>query len=166
MKFCYQHTNYFSKEFNPAGLSEIVHYHRIKYIIFKSSSSKYNEVFHYYLYLIKKPPVYGSPFTQTINEAAHADQFQLHQATTPASPSSRHRHHHGPWVKTLLKQAPALQGYIDMAPLNQGLHKLEHRSSSLGNQCIHIFDCLQLYLQLDHTATPTICTKYQDHLHL
>ena len=31
---------------------------RIKYIIFKSSSSKYNEVFHYYLYLIKELPVY------------------------------------------------------------------------------------------------------------
>ena len=29
------------------------YYHRIKYIIFKSSSSKYNEVSHYHLYLIR-----------------------------------------------------------------------------------------------------------------
>ena len=34
------------------------YYHRIKYIIFKSSSSKYNKVSHYYLYLIKELPVY------------------------------------------------------------------------------------------------------------
>ena len=33
------------------------YYHGIKYIIFKSSSSKYNEVFHYYFYLIKELPV-------------------------------------------------------------------------------------------------------------
>ena len=39
---------------NCTCLSETIYYYRIKYIIFKSSSSKYNEVFHYYLYLIKE----------------------------------------------------------------------------------------------------------------
>ena len=36
------------------------YYHRIKDIIFKSSSSKYNEASHYYLDLIKELPVYGN----------------------------------------------------------------------------------------------------------
>ena len=34
--------------------------YRIKYVIFKSPSSKYNEVFHCYLYIIKELPVYRS----------------------------------------------------------------------------------------------------------
>ena len=52
-----EHTNYFSKGINSDGLSETVRNHRKKYILFKSFSSKYNEVFHYYLYLTKELPV-------------------------------------------------------------------------------------------------------------
>ena len=41
------------------------YYHGIKYIIFKSYSSKYNEVSHYHLYLIKRFSVYwNSSFDQ------------------------------------------------------------------------------------------------------
>ena len=47
LNFCYQYTNCLSKGTNFAGLSVTVRNHRIKYIISKSSSSKYNEVFHY-----------------------------------------------------------------------------------------------------------------------
>ena len=49
--------------------SKTVGNHRIKYIIFKSSSSKYNEVFYYYLYFIKELPVHRNPFSQPSKEA-------------------------------------------------------------------------------------------------
>ena len=47
----------------------------IKYIIFKSSSSKYDEEFQYHLYLIVGLPVRDiteAPFTQPQKEAAAA----------------------------------------------------------------------------------------------
>ena len=53
MNFCCQHTNYFSKSI----VSETVFNLRIKYIVFKSCSSKYIEIFHYYLYLQEELPV-------------------------------------------------------------------------------------------------------------
>ena len=71
-----------------------------------------------------------------------------------------------PQVTTLLGVAPALQDYIDTLSVNQGLHKPRHRSSNLCNQCVYIFNQLQLCLQLDHAATPTIYTNHQDHLRL
>ena len=52
--FTSEYTNYFSKEMNSSGRSETVFNHKIKYLIFKRSSSKNNEVFHYYLYLIEE----------------------------------------------------------------------------------------------------------------
>ena len=48
----------FRKELNQLAFQRQNFYHRIKYIIFKSFSSKYNIVFHYHLYLIRGLPVY------------------------------------------------------------------------------------------------------------
>ena len=76
-----------------------------------------------------------------------------------ASPSSRHLYHPSSRVTTLLRLALAVQGHINIPLVNEGLNK----PGSLCNQCIHIFDHLQLCLQPDHTAIPTICTKHQDY---
>ena len=51
-------TNYLSKGLILLAFRRQIRNHRLKYIKFKSSSSKYNEVFHYYLHLIKELPVY------------------------------------------------------------------------------------------------------------
>ena len=47
----------FQKELILLDFQRQNYYHRIKYIIFKNSSSKYNEVSHYHLYLISELPV-------------------------------------------------------------------------------------------------------------
>ena len=60
------------------------------------------------------------------------------------------------------------------SPSSRYLHQLLHlfwfHSAAIpapsGNQCVHIFDLLQLRLQPDHIVTPMICTKYRDHHHL
>ena len=87
----------------------------------------------------------------------------LTKQPTSASSSSRHLHHPSPSNTILLGKAPALRGDVNILVINQGLDKLEHGSSGLCNQCVHIFDRLQLHLQPDHTASPTICTKLRDH---
>ena len=48
----------FQKELILQAFQRQNYYHWIKYIIFKSLSSKYNEVSHYYLYLIREQLVY------------------------------------------------------------------------------------------------------------
>ena len=68
-----------------------------------------------------------------------------------------------PWATTLFRLVPILQGHINAHPVNQGLHKPGHWSSSLSKQCIHIINHLQQHLQPDHTATPTVCTKHRDY---
>ena len=108
------------------------------------------------------------------------DELQFHQAAdtsitkqqTLALSSSNHQHFplqqirpcNSPRMSTLLGRASALRDIINIPPVNQGLNKLGHGSSSLCNQCVHIFDRLQLRLRPDHTATPAICTKHRDHL--
>ena len=48
------------------------YYHRVKYIIFKRSSSKYNEVSHYYLYVIRELPAYRkTPVDQSSSSGWH-----------------------------------------------------------------------------------------------
>ena len=59
MNFCCQHMNIL-KKINSACCSETVRNHRVKYIVFKSSSLKYNEISHGYSYLKEEFPVYDS----------------------------------------------------------------------------------------------------------
>ena len=49
--FTSEYTNYFLKGINSAGRSETACNHRIKYIMFKGSSSKSNEVFFIITYI-------------------------------------------------------------------------------------------------------------------
>ena len=57
-KHRYKQPNYFRKELILPAFWGQNYYHMIKYIMFKSSSLKYNEVSHYHLYLIRELPVY------------------------------------------------------------------------------------------------------------
>ena len=82
--------------------------------------------------------------------AAPAHQLQLHPAAIPvpsgnstsrpasALPSSNHLHRLHPQATTLLGLAPALWGHINICPVKQGLHKLDHWSSNLYNMCTHL----------------------------
>ena len=67
------------------------------------------------------------------------------------------------WTTNLLGLSSALQGYIDIPSVNQGLNEPGHRSSNYCNGYVYIFDCFQLRLRPDHTATPTICTKHRNY---
>ena len=64
-----------------------------------------------------------------------------------------------------LRLAPALRSHIDIPPINQGSNKPGHRSSNLCNQCVQIFDPIQLRLQPEPMAIPMIFTKHRG-LHL
>ena len=71
--------------------------------------------------------------------------------------------HPRPRATLLLGLASALRDHIDISPVNQGLNKPGHWSSSLYDIGVHIFDCFQLRLWPDHIVIPTICTKHRDH---
>ena len=60
----------------------------------------------------------SSTYSSITKSQTMADQFQHHQATTPASSNRKHLHHPSPWATTLLKLAPALQGHTDIPLIN------------------------------------------------
>ena len=67
--------------------------------------------------------------------------------------------HFSPWATTLFGLPSPLQGNVDIPPVNQGLNKPGHRSSSLCNWCVHLFNRLQLHLW------PADRWRRRDHLH-
>ena len=50
--------------------------------------------------------------------------FLWNQATAPAAPC--------PWVTTLLRLAPTLQGHISIHPVNKGSHKPGHSATAIN----------------------------------
>ena len=106
----------------------------------------------------------ASPSSRQLHQLLHL--FLHYQTVTLASPSSRHRYHPSPRAITLLGLAPAIRCQINPSPVNLGLHKREHRSIRFYSQYVYIFARLQICLQPDHIATPTICIKHRDHPYL
>ena len=89
-------------------------------------------------------------------------QFLHHRAvntcsTNPASPSSRLQSMSNNYTRTIICTP---RSYRHTSPVNKGLNKTEHRSSSLCNICVHLFDPLHIP---DHAAIPITCIKHQDH---
>ena len=74
--------------------------------------------------------------------------------------------HPSPQTIVLVRLASALRDQIDISLINQRLHKLGYRSTSLYNICVQIFDRLRQRLRVDHTATPTIFTEHRYHTDL
>ena len=67
----------FQKELILVVFQRPNYYHKIKYIIFKSSSSKYNEVSHYHICLIKELPVYKNT---SLNQQSSSGQRYINIA--------------------------------------------------------------------------------------
>ena len=101
------------------------------------------------------PASHSSSFC-TFKQLTPADQLQFPPAAADIC------NHPSPLATTLLGLIQHFQVTSTYPPNNQGLNERGHRSSSLYNHCVHIFDRLQLRLQPHHTATPTICTKHLD----
>ena len=80
----------FQKELILVAFWRQNYYHKIKYIIFKSSSSKYNEVSPYYLYLIGGLTVYGNTSLdqQSISSQHYINATGSNQKS-PSSPVSK-----------------------------------------------------------------------------
>ena len=72
----------FQKELILLAFQRQNYYHRIKYIIFKSSSSKYNKVSQYYLCLIRELPV--SRYT-SLDQQSSSSQHNINTAGSTKS---------------------------------------------------------------------------------